>query len=86
MNAQGSAQTQRTQADQCIADGASVLIIAPIDSGSAAAIEKAALREGVKSIDYDRQVEGGVAALYTPFSSRTVGVLQGKGVILGLPR
>jgi D-xylose transport system substrate-binding protein len=84
VNAQGSAQTQRTQADQCIADGAKVLIIAPIDSGSAAAIEKAALREGVRSIDYDRQVEGGVAALYTSFSGRTVGVLQGRGVIAGL--
>jgi D-xylose transport system substrate-binding protein len=84
VNAQGSAQTQKTQADQCIADGAKVLIIAPIDSGSAAAIEKAALKEGVKSIDYDRQVEGGVAVLYASFSGRTVGVLQGKGVILGL--
>ena len=84
VNAQGSAQTQKTQADQCIADGAKVLIIAPIDSGSAAAIEKAALKEGVKSIDYDRQVEGGVAVLYASFSGRTVGVLQGKGVIAGL--
>jgi D-xylose transport system substrate-binding protein len=84
VNAQGSAQVQKTQADQCIADGAKVLIIAPIDSGSAAAIEKAALKQGVKSIDYDRQVEGGVAALYASFSNRTVGVLQGKGVILGL--
>ena len=86
VNAQGSAQTQRTQADQCIADGAKVLIIAPIDSGSAAAIQKAALRQGVKSIDYDRQVEGGVAALYTSFSGRSVGVLQGKSVILGLKK
>jgi D-xylose transport system substrate-binding protein len=84
VNAQGSAQTQKTQADQCIADGAKVLIIAPLDSGSAAAIEKAALKQGVKSIDYDRQVEGGVAALYTSFSGRTVGVIQGKSVILGL--
>jgi D-xylose transport system substrate-binding protein len=84
VNAQGSAQTMRTQADQCIADGAKVLIIAPIDSGSAAAIEKAALRQGVKSIDYDRQVEGGVASLYASFNGRTVGVLQGRGVIAGL--
>lgn len=84
VNAQGSAQTQKTQADQCIADGAKVLIIAPLDSGSAAAIEKAALKQGVKSIDYDRQVEGGVAVLYASFSGRTVGVLQGKGVIAGL--
>lgn len=86
VNAQGSAQTQKTQADQCIADGAKVLIIAPLDAGSASAIEKAALKQGVKSIDYDRQVEGGVAALYTSFNGRTVGVLQGKSVILGLKK
>jgi D-xylose transport system substrate-binding protein len=84
VNAQGDPQKQKTQADQCISDGAKVLIIAPIDSGSAAAIEKAARAKGVKSIDYDRQVEGGVAALYTSFNGHTVGVLQGKGVVAGL--
>ena len=41
VNAQGDPQKQRSQADQCLANGAKVLIIAPIDSGSAAAIEKA---------------------------------------------
>src|SRR6266545_899178 len=84
VNAQGDPQKQKTQADQCISDGAKVLIIAPIDSGSAAAIEKAAKAKGVTSIDYDRQVEGGVAALYASFSNRTVGVLQGKAVAGGL--
>jgi D-xylose transport system substrate-binding protein len=84
VNAQGDAQKQKSQADQCIADGAKVLIIAPIDSGSAAAIEKAALAKGVKSIDYDRQVEGGVAVLYASFNGQTVGELQGKAVIAGL--
>jgi len=80
VNAQGDPQKQKTQADQCIADGAKVLIIAPIDSGSAAAIEKAAAAKGVKSIDYDRQVEGGSAVLYASFNGHTVGVLQGKAV------
>jgi D-xylose transport system substrate-binding protein len=80
VNAQGDPQKQKTQADQCIADGAKVLIIAPNDSGSAAAIEKAALAKGVKSIDYDRQVEGGSAVLYASFNGHTVGVLQGKAV------
>jgi D-xylose transport system substrate-binding protein len=80
VNAQGDPQKQKTQADQCIADGAKVLIIAPIDSGSAAAIEKAALKKGVKSIDYDRQVEGGAAVLYASFNGRTVGILQGTAV------
>jgi D-xylose transport system substrate-binding protein len=77
VNAQGDPQKQKTQADQCIADGAKVLIIAPIDSGSAAAIEKAAAAKGVKSIDYDRQVEGGNAVLYASFDGHQVGVLQG---------
>jgi D-xylose transport system substrate-binding protein len=80
VNAQGDPQKQKTQADQCISDGAKVLIIAPIDSGSAAAIEKAATAKGVKSIDYDRQVEGGTAVLYASFDNHTVGVLQGKAV------
>ena len=86
VNAQGDPQKQKAQADQCIADGAKVLIIAPIDSGSAAAIEKAALAKGVKSIDYDRQVEGGVAVLYVSFDGNQVGVLQGQGVVDGLRR
>jgi D-xylose transport system substrate-binding protein len=77
VNAQGDPQKQTTQAQQCIADGAKVLIIAPIDSGSAAAIEKAAAAKGVKSIDYDRQVEGGNAVLYASFDGHQVGVLQG---------
>ena len=84
VNAHGDPQKQKTQADQCVADGAKVLIIAPIDSGSAAAIEKAAPREGLKSIDYDRQVEGGNAVAYLSFDGRQVGVLQGQGVVDGL--
>jgi D-xylose transport system substrate-binding protein len=84
VNAQGDPQKQRSQADQCLANGAKVLIIAPIDSGSAAAIEKAAAAKGVKSIDYDRQVEGGVASVYVSFDGHTVGVLQGTGVVNGL--
>jgi D-xylose transport system substrate-binding protein len=80
VNAQGDPQKQKTQADQCIADGAKVMIIAPIDSGSAAAIEKTAAAKGIKSIDYDRQVEGGSAALYVSFNNTTVGVLQGTAV------
>src|SRR6266508_6057640 len=84
VNAQGDPQKQKTQADQCVSDGAKVLIIAPIDSGSAAAIEKAAKAKGVKSIDYDRQVEGGTAVLYASFDGHQVGVIQGNSVILGL--
>ena len=60
-NAQGDAQKQRDQADQCLANGAKVIIITQLDAGSAIAIEKAAAAKGAKSIDYDRQVIGGKA-------------------------
>ena len=40
VNALNDPQKMRSQADQCLANGAKVLIIAPLDSGSASAIEK----------------------------------------------
>ena len=80
----GDAQKQKAQADQCLGNGAKVLIEVPEDSGSAAAIEKTALAKGVPSIDYDRQVIGGVAKIYDSFDGKAVGVLQGKGVVAGL--
>ena len=35
-------------------------------------------------IEYDRQVIGGIAAIYISFDGAAVGVLQGKGVVAGL--
>jgi len=83
-NADGDAQKQTAQANQCLGNGAKVIIEVAEDAGSAAAIEKTALAKGVPSIDYDRQVIGGVAKIYDSFDGKQVGVLQGKGVIAGL--
>jgi D-xylose transport system substrate-binding protein len=83
-NAQGDAQKQRDQADQCLANGAKVLILTQLDAGSAIAIQKAAASKGAKSIDYDRQVIGGIGQVYVSFDGHAVGVLQGKGVVAGL--
>ncbi len=63
-NAGGDAQKQKAQADQCLGNGAKVIVEVAIDAGSAAAIEKTAKAKGVPSIDYDRQVKGGVASIY----------------------
>jgi hypothetical protein len=41
-NAQGSASQMQTQAEAAITNGASVLLVDPLDSGSGAAIEQAA--------------------------------------------
>jgi D-xylose transport system substrate-binding protein len=83
-NAGGDAQKQKSQAEQCLGNGAKVLVIVNLDAGSASAIEKEALAKGVPSIDYDRQTKGGVAKIYVSFDGKAVGVLQGKGVINGL--
>ena len=83
-NAGGDAQKQKAQADQCLGNGAKVIVEVAIDAGSAAAIESEALAKGVPSIDYDRQVKGGSAKIYVSFDGRQVGVLQGKGIVAGL--
>ena len=83
-NANGDAQRQRSQADQCLSAGAKVVILVSLDAGSSIAIETAAKAQGAKVIEYDRQVKGGSAAIYISFDGKAVGVLQGKGVVAGL--
>jgi D-xylose transport system substrate-binding protein len=83
-NADGDAQKQRSQADQCLANGAKVVVLVSLDFGSSLAIEKAAKAKGAKVIEYDRQVVGGVGDIYISFDGKAVGVLQGKGVVAGL--
>jgi D-xylose transport system substrate-binding protein len=81
-NAQGSAATMQTQAEADITQGASVLLIDAIDSGSGAAIEANALSKGVKVIDYDRLVKGGASGrIYVSFDNVKVGQLIGQGEI-----
>jgi D-xylose transport system substrate-binding protein len=83
-NANGDAQRQRSQADQCLGSGAKVVILVSLDPGSSIAIEAAARAQGAQVIEYDRQVKGGTAAIYISFDGRQVGVLQGRGVVAGL--
>jgi D-xylose transport system substrate-binding protein len=81
-NAQGSASTQQSQAEADISEGASVLLLDQLDSGSAAAIEKNADEHGVRVIDYDRLTLGGVPdRYYVSFNNVKVGNLIGQGVV-----
>ncbi|MCU1450995.1 MAG: D-xylose-binding periplasmic protein [Acidimicrobiales bacterium] len=81
-NAQGSATTMQTQAEADITQGASVLIVDPLDSGSGAAIEANAASKGVKVIDYDRLTKGGTAGrIYVSFDNVKVGGLIGQGFV-----
>lgn len=83
-NALGNTQTQRSQADQCIANGAKVILVDPLDSATGASIEKAAAAKGVKSIDYDRLTLHGKASYYVSFDNVVVGKTMGKGLVAAI--
>ena len=81
MNAQNSAQTQKTQADaghHQRREGAPAreprLRLRCRDRGAAA-------KQGVKVIDYDRLTLSGSASYYVSFDNVTVGKLQGQGLV-----
>jgi D-xylose transport system substrate-binding protein len=80
-NAQGDPSNQQDQAEQAITNGASVLLLVNLDSGSGAAIEANAVRQGLKVIDYDRLTLRGSASYYVSFDNVRVGALQGKGLV-----
>jgi D-xylose transport system substrate-binding protein len=77
VNANGDARLQQTQAEQAITNGAKVLLITNLDSGSASAIIAQAREAGVIVIDYDRlTIEGPGADLYVSFDNVAVGRLM----------
>jgi D-xylose transport system substrate-binding protein len=81
-NAQGSDSTMQQQAEADITAGASVLLVDPEDTGTGAAIEKNAEKQGVKVIDYDRLITGGPSdRYYVSFNNVQVGKLIGQGEV-----
>jgi D-xylose transport system substrate-binding protein len=80
-NAQGDKSTQQQQAEQLMTNGAKVLLLVNLDSGSGAAIENTAKSRGVKVIDYDRLTLKGSAQYYVSFDNVAVGKLQGQGLV-----
>lgn len=84
VNAQGDTNTQITQGQTCITNGAKVILVDALDSGTGAAIEKAAKAAGVKTIDYDRLVLGGSSAYYVSFNNVTVGKLQAQALLAAI--
>lgn len=77
-NAQGSASTQLTQAEQDLTKGDCILILAPNDSAAAAPIVTKAKAQGVPVIAYDRLVQTKDLNYYVSFDNQRVGQLQGQ--------
>ncbi|MEW9549427.1 sugar ABC transporter substrate-binding protein [Nonomuraea sp. NPDC050783] len=80
-NAQNDKTAFQTIADQMITNGATVLMITNLDSGSGKAVIDKAKSQGVAVIDYDRLTLGGGAAYYVSFDNTKVGTLQGEGLV-----
>jgi D-xylose transport system substrate-binding protein len=82
VNAEGDPQTQINQAQQAITNGAKVILMVNLDSGSGAAIIQLARDAGVSVIDYDRlTIEGDGADFYVSFDNEAVGRIQGEGLV-----
>jgi D-xylose transport system substrate-binding protein len=84
LNAQADAQRQKSQADQCLASGAKVILLDQLTPASGAAITTDAVGQGAKVIDYDRLVVHSKASYYVSFDNVRVGKLQGTGLVSAL--
>jgi len=84
-NANQDAPTQQTQAEAALTNGASVLVLDPVDGAAAAAIVAKAKAKNVPVISYDRLILG-TADLnyYLSFDNAAVGALQGTALLTAL--
>ncbi|HXV35207.1 MAG TPA: substrate-binding domain-containing protein [Gaiellaceae bacterium] len=79
VNAEGDAAQQQSQAEQAIADGASVILLVSLDTGSGAAIIDQAKDAGVEVVEYDRFNTGGSGgAAYVSFDNVAVGAAMAE--------
>jgi D-xylose transport system substrate-binding protein len=83
-NALNDPQKMVSQADSCLSRGAKIAVVVDIAQGTSIAIEKKFAAAGGQSIDYDRQVVGGLAKVYVAFDGTAVGAAQAKGVVTAL--
>ena len=82
VNAEADVQTQKTQEEAAVTNGAKVILLVNLDSDSAATMIEDAHGKGVKVIDYDRlTISGPGADFYVSFDNSAVGVLQGQGLV-----
>jgi D-xylose transport system substrate-binding protein len=84
LNALGDPQKQKSQAQQCLAQHAKVILLDQLTPSSGAAITNLAVDGGAKVIDYDRLVVGSKASYYVSFDNVVVGKLMGQGLVSAL--
>jgi len=80
-NAEGSATEQQNQADADLTKGDCILVLAPVNGQTAAAIVTKAKQQGVPVIAYDRLIQSKDLAFYVSFDNVKVGELQGQYIV-----
>jgi D-xylose transport system substrate-binding protein len=81
VNAEGDASTQQSQAEQAIADGASVIVLTSLDTGSGATIIDQAKEADVAVVEYDRFNTGGTGGdAYVSFDNVQVGAAMAESM------
>lgn len=84
-NAHQDASMQLTQAEAALADGATVLVLDPVDGTTASAIVAKAKARQVPVISYDRLILNTSAVdYYVSFDNAAVGQLQADGLLTAL--
>jgi len=79
VNAEADPAQQQSQAEQAIADGASVILLVSLDTGSGAAIIDQAKDADVQVVEYDRFNTGGSGgAAYVSFDNVQVGATMAE--------
>jgi len=79
VNAENDPTTQQSQAEQAINDGASVIVLTSLDTGSGATIIDQATEADVQVLEYDRFNTGGAGgAAYVSFDNVKVGATMAE--------
>jgi D-xylose transport system substrate-binding protein len=81
-NANQDANSQVSQAEAALTNGAKVLVLDPVDSAAAGAIADKAKAQGVPVIAYDRLIlNSDAVSYYISFDNAKVGMLQAQSLV-----
>lgn len=81
LNGLADVALQQQQFNSLIAQGATIIVLNPVDSGAAAALVELGQAQGVKVIAYDRPIPDRVADFYVSFDNEGIGYAIAQSLI-----
>ena len=84
LNADADASKQQQQFNSVIAQGATAIVLDPVDSAAAASLVQSAQSQGVKVIAYDRPIPGAKADYYVSFNNEGIGQAIAESLVAHL--